>query len=349
MARSRISHPGPMITYHGSRPLLEYGVRRSMRAFPNVAFLDEHDFVGLVTDPDRCRITGVRVAKHSGNETVLQADLVVDATGRGSRTPVFLRDLGYDQPPLNEVEVRIAYATLPVRIPHGVLHELFVSVFPVPDRPTIFAMLACEDDTYMVTGGTVGGQDPPADRDELLDFISKFAPRHVVAAVRAGEPLDEVSHYRLPSNRWRRYDKLARTPAGLLVFGDAICSFNPIYGQGMTIAAIEAEILRDCLSRGACDLAPRFYRQSAKAIRTAWRTAVSSDLALPQVPGRRPLSTRLTNAYMNRVLTATETDPVVAVQFLRVVWMIDRLTALLRPPIVLRIAEALVAGDRSRG
>jgi 2-polyprenyl-6-methoxyphenol hydroxylase-like FAD-dependent oxidoreductase len=169
----------------------------------------------------------------------------------------------------------------------------------------------------------------------------------VVAGVRAGEPVDEVSQYRVPSNRWRRYDKLARTPAGLLVFGDAICSFNPIYGQGTTIAAVEAEILRDCLSRGTRDLAPRFYRQSAKTIRTAWQTAVGSDLALPQVPGHRSFPMRLTNACIGRVLRATEADPVVAAQFLRVVWMLDSARALLRPPIVLRIGKALVTGARS--
>lgn len=341
MARSKIVQSDPMITYHGSRPLLEFGVRRAMQKIPNVAFLDEHDFVGLVPDPDRRQITGVRIATQRGDETVLSADLVVDATGRGSRSPTFLRDLGYDRPPVDEVEVRIAYATLPVRIARGTLHELFAAVLPVPERPKIFIILACEQDTYLVLGGTVGGQEPPADRDELLDFIADFAPRHVVAAVRAAEPLGKVSQYRIPSNRWRRYDKLARMPTGLLVFGDAICSFNPIYGQGITIAAIEAEILRGCLTRGVRDLTPRFYRQSGKAIRTAWRTAVSSDLALPQVPGRRPLSMRLTNAFIDRVLTATETDAVVAGQFLRVIWMLDSMMTLLRPSIVLRVAKAL--------
>jgi hypothetical protein len=126
-----------------------------------------------------------------------------------------------------------------------------------------------------------------------------------------------------------------------------MCSLNPVYGQGMTIAAIEAEILRDCLGRGDQDLARRFFRESAKKVQTAWRTAVGSDLALPQVPGRRPLSTRITNAYMDQVLTATETDPAVAQQFFRTVWMLDEPTSLLRPRIVLGIVKALVTGARN--
>ena len=337
-----------LVDYHVSRPLLEFSVRREVLAIPNVEFLEDHDVVGLTVDLDRNRITGARVVRHGDDgETLLAADLVVDATGRGSRTPLFLEEFGYGRPPVDELEVRIAYATMPVRVPRGMLRELVLTVNPVPSRPTTFAMFAGEDDTYLVLGGTVGGQEPPADRAALLDFIAEFAPRHALAAVRAGEPLGEVTHYRIPSNRWRRYDKLARTPDGLLVFGDAICSFNPIYGQGMTIAAIEAETLRNCLRSGDLNLPQRFFGESAKKIQVAWRTAVGSDLALPQVQGRRSLATRIVNTYMDRVLTATETDPAVAQQFFRVAWMLDAPTRLLYPSVVLRIAKALITGARN--
>ena len=137
------------------------------------------------------------------------------------------------------------------------------------------------------------------------------------------------------------------SPDGLLVFGDAMCSFNPIYGQGMTVTAIEAEVLRDCLHRGRGNLPQRFFRESAKKIQTPWRTAVGSDLALPQVQGRRSLATRIVNTYMDRVLTATETDSTVAQQFFRVAWMLDSPIRLLHPSIVLRIANALIAGARN--
>jgi hypothetical protein len=130
---------------------------------------------------------------------------------------------------------------------------------------------------------------------------------------------------------------MRRTPDGLLVVGDAVCSFNPIYGQGMTLAAIEATVLRDCLRRGDRGLTRRFFRASARSVRVAWQTAVGSDLNLPEVVGKRPISMRITNAYLERVMTACEVNPVVAGQFMRVTSMVDSPIRLLGPSILVRV------------
>lgn len=347
MVRSAIPDPALLTDYHLSRPLLEFAARRAVRTISNVEILEDHHFVDFTTDADHARITGARVQRHGSTvQTTITADLIVDATGRGSRTPILLEQLGYRRPRVDEVKVQIAYATLPVRLPRGTLDELVVANYPIPSRSTMFAMFACEKETYLVLGGTMGGQDPPANRADLLELAAALAPNHVTTALRSAEPLADIAHYRIPSNRWRRYDKLASVPDGLVVFGDAICSFNPIYGQGMTVAALEAEALRDCLRKGNRNVPRRFYRKSAKAIQQAWRTAVSSDLMLPQVPGRRPLSVRIMNAYMDRVLISTETDPLVAQQFFRVIGMLDGPSALFRPHIVGRIAKSAVTHDR---
>src|SRR6476659_5376635 len=148
----------------------------------------------------------------------------------------------------------------------------------------------------------MAGLQPPSTRAEMLEFAADLASPQVLKALREAEPLEDVGHYRVPSNRWRRYNKMRRTPDGLLVIGDAICSFNPIYGQGMTVSAIEASVLRDCLRGGERNLPRRFFRASSKHVRVAWQTAVGSDLSLPEVAGRRPFSMRITNAYLRRVL-----------------------------------------------
>src|SRR5580693_3128331 len=284
-----------------SRPVLEWNVRRRVQAITNVVFLEGSDVVGLTATPDRDRVTGAWVTdRATDRKRTLRADLVVDATGRGSRTPVFLEELGYRRPPQNELVGHFAW------------------------------------------------------RADMLRFAADFVPARVLEAIRTAERLgDVVLHHRVPSNRWRRYDKMRRRPDGLLVVGDAVCSFNPIYGRGMTVAAIEATVLRDCLRRGDRGLTRRFFRLSARKVRVAWQTAVGPDLTLPELVGPRPISMRITNAYLGRVMTAAETDPVVAGQFMRVTSMVDSPIRLLRPSVLLRVLQSkrrprttLVAGRK---
>lgn len=162
----------------------------------------------------------------------------------------------------------------------------------------------------------------------------------MLAAIRAAEPLTEVCQFRYPESRWRRYDKMRRFPSGLLVVGDAICSFNPIYGQGMTVAALQAQALHQSLKLGANGLARRYFRAAAKPIGVAWRFAVGGDLNLPEVEGPRPLSLRLANKYVERLQTAAESDLAIAEQFTKVVALVDPPTRLLQPQMIARVAAA---------
>jgi 2-polyprenyl-6-methoxyphenol hydroxylase-like FAD-dependent oxidoreductase len=283
----------------------------------------------------------VRVVDRADDRVkTLTANLVVDATGRGSRTPVFLEQLGYGRPPEDEVMVQLAYACQLLHIAPGVIREHMIAHFPAPGQPRMFAMIGYENNSWMIAAGTMAGAEPPRDHADILAFAAELAPAHVLDAIRTAEPIGDVVHHRVPSNRWRRYDKMRRLPEGLLVVGDAVCSFNPIYGQGMTVAAIEATVLRDCLQRRGRGLTRRFTRLTAKNVRVAWQTAVGSDLALPEVPGPRPLSMRISNACLEPVITAAASDYVVAAQFMRITAMIDRPSRLLRPSILLRVLRA---------
>ncbi|OBF50287.1 hypothetical protein A5787_08370 [Mycobacterium sp. 852002-50816_SCH5313054-b] len=340
--------PNPPVVLFPSRPLLEWNVRRRVKSFPNITFLECHDVVGLITTPTRDRVIGARVVDRVLERgKALPADLVVDATGRGSRMPVFLEELGYGRPREDEVTVQLAYACQLLRLEPGAIRQHMIALFPEPGRPKMFGLIRNENDTWMFGVGAMAGLQPPGETAEMIEYAEDFVPAHVLDALRAAEPLGGVVHHRVPSNRWRRYDKMRRTPDGLLVVGDAVCSFNPIYGQGMTIAAIEATVLRDCLLRGDRGLPRRFFRSSAKTVRVAWQTAAGSDLALPEVQGRRPMSMRISNAFLERVLTAVEVDPVVAGQFMRVTAMVDPPGRLFRPSILRRVARA--RGRRSCG
>jgi 2-polyprenyl-6-methoxyphenol hydroxylase-like FAD-dependent oxidoreductase len=325
--------------YYPSRPFLEGHLRQRVRAIPNVTLMDGYDVADVISNADRSRVTGALVRAHEDDEKrALTADLVVDVTGRGSRTPAFLERLGYDRPVEDEVVIRLAYASQLVRIPAGMHQEILVIIGPVPGRPTAMALSAYENSSWMLTAVGMAGREPPADQAGMLRFIEDFTPPHVMAALRCAEPLGEVARYRTPSSRWRRYDKMRRFPAGLLVFGDAICSFNPIYGQGMTVAALQALALDRCLRRGANALAARYFRAAAKPIGVAWQLAVGGDLSLPEVQGPRPLLMRLTNRYVDRIQAAAETDTLVAERFLRVAGFTEPPASLMHPSVMLRVA-----------
>ena len=340
MVRSgTVRDPEAMALYLASRPFLECHVRRRLQTVENVTILGGRDVVESTSTADRTRVTGVRVAeRNGGHEHELAANLVVDATGRGSRTPTLLESLGYGRPVEDHVFVHTTYVSQLLRIPPGSLEERIVIIGATSGRPTGLFLSAYEDDAWMFTVWGMVGHEPPSDRAGMLSFARDFTPAHLLAAVRAAVPLAEAARHRLPSSQWRRYDKMRRFPDGLLVTGDAICSFNPVYGQGMTVSALDAAALRDCLRRGERDLARRYFRATAKSIGVAWQMAAGNDLGFPEVEGRRSLSTRVTNRCADWVLTACESDVVTAERFFRVNNFIDPPTRLLHPSFISRVA-----------
>lgn len=327
--------------YIPSRPLLERIVRQRLRAISNVSLLDGHEVISLSTTDDKDRVTGVTVKSHDGDAAHrLDADLVVDATGRSARTPAFLDASGYDKPREERVKVRLTYASQLFRLPPGSLREKIVIVGPVAGRTTGMALFGYENDSWLLTTVGMAGAEPPRELSALLAFVDTLAPAHVAEVLNGGQPVGEVCRFRYPESRWRRYDQLRRFPDGLLVVGDAICSFNPTYGQGMTVAALEAQLLGQCLSKGTTQLARRFFRAAAKPIGVAWQFAVGADLALPEVEGHRPLSVRLTNRYVERLQTAAESSAQVAEQFTRVVSLLDPPSRLMRPKMLFHAARS---------
>lgn len=330
-----------------SRPFLEGHVRRRVQALPSVRFVEGRDVVGLVTDDDRRRVTGVRVGHRAegGAEQTVPADLVVDATGRGSRTPVWLERFGYPRPQADRVEIGLGYSSRRYRLRPGALgDDLGIVAAPTPGNLRGGGVAPLEGGLHIVTLGGILGDHPPVDPSGFEAFAASMCFPDVAKALVGATPVDDPVPFRFPASVRHRYERLRRFPAGLLVIGDAVCSFNPIYGQGMTVAAMEAATLRDMLRTGSPPESHQYFRRIAKVIDTPWEITVGADLAFPDVPGRRTVKVRMVNAYLPALHAAASADSSLARAMIRVIGMVDRPEGLLRPDRLLRVLWAHLRG-----
>ena len=306
-----------------SRPLLEALVRARVVALPNVTLMDNTAVKTLVTTPDRQRVTGVEIEqRESGQTTPLHADLVVDASGRGSRTPQWLAELGYDAPPVSEVKVDVGYATrLYHRDPADPRGKTWTLITPEASKETRFgAIFPIEGDRWIVSLGGWAGDHAPTDPESFMAYARSLPAPDVYNVICRAQPLSDIIPHKFPHSLRRHYEKLRRFPQGYLVLGDAISSFNPTYGQGMTSAALQTLELKKLLAGGKSldELAPVFFKQAAKVIDIPWQLAVGEDFRFPQTTGPKPVGTDLINKYVEKVHRATLHDEVVGLAFLKV-------------------------------
>jgi 2-polyprenyl-6-methoxyphenol hydroxylase-like FAD-dependent oxidoreductase len=318
--------------YVPSRPHLEWQIRRRVEAISNV----ELRRVG-VAEPRfsraEQRVTGVLLDANDETSAVA-ADLVVDATGRGTRLPVWLQQWGFDRAPEDTVDVGIGYASQRVQIPEGLIEEKVVVAGASRDQPLGLGMLYYEDSTWTVTTFGIAKVEPPHTFPEMCALADQILPAHVSAALRAGTPLGEVAFHKYPVSRWRRYDKLSRFPTGIIPFGDAVVSFNPTFGQGMTMSSIQAGNLRTVLESGDADIAGRLAKATAKTTYPVWTMTAIGDQVLHLAPGPKPWWYGPVGNLFDQFLGAAETDPVLAEWFLRRFSLLDSLYMVPSPSLV---------------
>nr|WP_090339082.1 FAD-dependent monooxygenase [Mycolicibacterium malmesburyense]CRL67207.1 2-polyprenyl-6-methoxyphenol hydroxylase-like oxidoreductase [Mycolicibacterium malmesburyense] len=341
-----LDDPDAIPVQAASRPLLESVVRERVCALPNVKVLDGHDVVEpVLTDG---AVTGVHIVDRTGaHQTTLSADLVVDATGRSARTPAFLAAHGFTRPVERSYRVQLSYTSQLFRLSPEALADRVVFVSPTRERPTGVGMLAYEDDTMIVTLIGVAGYQLPTRLPEMLAAVAECVPPKVSAALAKAEPVGETHHRQFPTSVWRRYDKLPSFPHGLLVIGDAVCSLNPMYGQGMTAALLQAQSLRETLAAEAAPVSRDYFREVARKLAPFWWANRLNDFAFLPTSGWKAWPQRALNGYVTAYMTAASTDIALSETFLRMLQGVDPGTILMRPGNVARVlAHARENHDR---
>ncbi|GAA0955366.1 FAD-binding monooxygenase [Kribbella koreensis] len=333
-----------------TRPLLEQVIRARVAALPGVA-IEDGALVERLTVVDRraapagageairggageWRVSGVVVG---GAERA--AELVVDCSGRNSRIVHDLASSGRLEVPVTRVGIDIGYASFLMRRSAGDFEGDFIACVDNPGSFRGGSVLPVEGERWQVTLAGVHGDVPPGDEDGVRAFAESLPSPVVGQLIGRCEWVSEVATYRFPSSQRRHFEK-AQLLQGLVTLGDAASSFDPIYGQGMSSAALQAAALEE-VARGVGVLSPelprRFHRKAARVIEAPWRIAVGGDFGHPETVGDRPAGTAQLNGYIAQVVRAAHISVPVARAFNRVLQLADPPTALLHPAVVARV------------
>lgn len=347
----------PMLS--ASRPLFEWAVHRRLKELPGVTILDRHDVAALLTSSDGRQVTGVTLSRLDEVGThQLNADLVVDASGRGSRASVWLSEGGYGAPAKTQVDPNIAYASRIYRIPDGFSADWKVVMLTSkpPSMPCTGYLFPIEDGQWMVALMGAAGQHPPTDEAGFAAFTRSLRHPVIADVLAAAEPVTPIRGYRGTSNRQWHFERMPRWPERFVVLGDAVCAFNPIYGQGMSTAAVAAETLDACLReqrhrRPVEDLdglARRFQRRLARRNADPWMLSTGEDLRYPTTTGMPvTAATRLLHRYLDEVGVTATRDLATAHTFAKVIVMLARPTSLFAPRVLAAVARTLRTPTRA--
>jgi 2-polyprenyl-6-methoxyphenol hydroxylase-like FAD-dependent oxidoreductase len=329
-----------------SRPFIEANIRRRVRELPNVRIESGLAVETLIHDGGRVR--GVR-AFDGRRSRELVADLVVDCSGRASRASLWMEEAGYRAPDVREVRCDVRYGTTIVPRSRGDLDGTFaVIIESPPDGKRAAFLIPIERDRWIVTIAATFGAEVPTDEASFHAIAATLPSPKVAEVLSKAGPMAPVVNHRMVSSKWRRYDKLTRLPAGFLALGDAICSFNPIYGQGMSSGVLQAVELAACLDSGSNDetLVRMFYKRAAKVIAIPWQLSAENDLAYPENAVSRPVRTDLVNRYMKRVLLAAQVSAEVNTKMILVQNLVMPRSTLFKPSFVRSVLAAAREAER---
>jgi 2-polyprenyl-6-methoxyphenol hydroxylase-like FAD-dependent oxidoreductase len=287
-----------------------------------------------------------------GKSETLPADLVVDASGQGTLTLGLLESIGHALPEETTIGVDLAYASAIFAIPEDAPSS-WKGVFSLPQAPKSrrgALLLPLEGERWIITAAGLHGDNPPGDWDGFMTYAQQLRTPTIYNAIKHARRLGRVTRFRFLASAYRHYERLEAFPRGLLPLGDALCRFNPVYGQGMSVAAQEARALGQLLATRAAErdplegLAPAFFATASALIETPWAMAALPDFVYPETRGERPadLAQRFKVGFALNKLAAR--DPAVHKLMAEVQHLLQPRSALQEPELMRRVWTVLTAG-----
>jgi 2-polyprenyl-6-methoxyphenol hydroxylase-like FAD-dependent oxidoreductase len=333
-----------------SRPLLEFATRQIAGRQTNIELRGNCRVKEIVALPDGSAIAGVCYERPDGGLETLSADFVVDASGRGQLTLAALDSMGFQKPDEDEIGIDIAYSTLVFERPEAAPSNWKgVIVLPsAPDASRGAFLSPIENNRWIVSIAANHGDTPPGDVEGFLAFVSTLRTPTIYDALKHAKPLGQVIRFLLPCSARRHFETLQRFPRGLLPIGDAICRFNPVFGQGMSVAAQEAGILNRLLGARAKaidpldGLAPAFFAAIQDVLEAPWGVA-TSDFIYPKTRGRRPEGFEQRLRYNIGLLRLAAEDPSIHKLLVEVNQLLRGPSVLRAPEIAERVARLMAA------
>ena len=334
-----------------SRTLLEWCVRERIKANTGIKLLERTLVKRLLTTDNNQQVIGVETTEKgssSPQSTELEANLVVDVSGRTSQAPEWLSTLGYGQVDETVINSFLGYATRWYKRPEALPKstKMITILSSPPDIPRGGVMMEVENGECIVTLAGVNRNYPPTDETGFLEFAHTLLSPAIYALIKDAKPLSNIYGYQRTENRWRHYEKFARWPEGFMVLGDAACAFNPIYGQGMTTGALEAlalsEILRTYAGQNNIGMAKAFQNRLATVIKTPWLMATGEDLRYPGTEGGNiKWQDRVVQKYIEQFMRAMPLYPEIGDNFAQVMHMLKPPSTLFQPAIFVKVIQSL--------
>jgi len=333
-----------------SRPLIEQTIRQRLAAIGNISFYYGYAADELIASDDKTRIVGVRVYKADERSVQedLSADLVVDASGRGSKTPQWLEGLGYARPPETIIKIGLSYSSQLFEAPDPALVDFKLMILnpDAKNNPRAGYIFPIEDNRWLVTYGGYSGEKTPLSEEMCVEFAQMLPTLDIYHAIKDLTPISDVRAFNVPTTMRRHYEKLSSIPSGLIVMGDSACAFDPVFGQGMSSAAKQAKALKDILATKGYQATPAFahafHKRVAGVVEVPWLLATSEDFRFPKTEGKKDFILPILHWYTGHIFALSATDRTVYDAFRTVMHLQGGPLLLFKPSIFFKVlARAL--------